>query len=235
MWRGPPVRGHRSRRARAGDRAMPGQLAPRRKGSSRLRDPRDEHVGGQHRRRRRLIGRAAVVGISDAVAAATRVPDRMVVSRRSGKVGAPGSGAARQIVGWHADRIPPHHSVRRKPGHRLMDASFGLARLVSCRPWHPPPGSGPRSGAIGPQSWRHAGRYHGNGGLVHQRRPAVRVRGHIAARRPDRGRKSARVRVLGPLTPRPASGRLATARLDARRVGGLLRGGSHAHMPTLRR
>jgi len=38
---------------------------------------------------RRLIGRAAVVGISDAVAAATRIPDRMVVSRRSGESGAP--------------------------------------------------------------------------------------------------------------------------------------------------
>src|SRR6266702_1425759 len=41
---------------------------------------------------RRLIGRAAVVGISDAVAAATRIPDRMVVSRRSGESGTPGQG-----------------------------------------------------------------------------------------------------------------------------------------------
>src|SRR6266540_173609 len=61
---------------------------------------------------RRLIGCAAVVGIGDTVAAATRVPDRMLVSRRSGECGRTGSVVARQMVGWHVDRIPPYQSVQ---------------------------------------------------------------------------------------------------------------------------
>jgi hypothetical protein len=179
--------------------------------------PRGPHLrAGREQTLRRLIGRAAVVGISDAVAAATRVPDRMVVSRRSGKVGAPGSGAARQIVGWHADRIPPHHSVPRRPGHRLMDASFGLARLVSCRPWHPPPGAGRGQG---PLVLNLAGTLAVTTAMVasstseDQREPCASAAHRRAPARS--GRKSARVRVLGPLTPRPASGRLATARRPA--------------------
>jgi len=62
--------------------------------------PRGPYLrAGREQTLRRLISRAAVVGISDAVAAATRVPDRMVVSRRSGKWAHPGQGRPARLSG----------------------------------------------------------------------------------------------------------------------------------------
>ncbi len=202
---GPPVRGHRSRRARTGDRVMPGQLAPRpvpprRQGTNAPPADQSSGRGRDQRRSRRRHARS-------------RSDGRQPTER---EVGAPGSGAARQIVGWHADRIPPHHSVPRRPGHRLMDASFGLARLVSCRPWHPPPGAGRSQG---PLVLNLAGTLAVTTAMAasstseDQREPCASAAHRRAPARS--GRKSARVRVLGPLTPRPASGRLATARRPA--------------------
>jgi hypothetical protein len=184
--------------------------------SSRGRVPRDEGVGGRHRRRsaaraahrleygggkmsctfapvrnktlRRLIGRAAVVGISDAVAAATRVPDRKVVSRRSGKWAHPGQGRPARLAGGM-----PIASLLTIPSVQARTPPDG------CQFWPGAPGvlptlaSSPGSGrGQGPLVLHLAGTLasdHGNGALVYQRRPAgaVRIRGYIAARRSDRG------------------------------------------------
>ncbi len=90
-------------------------------------------------------------------------------------VGHTGSGVARQIVGWHVDRIPPYQSVGQIQAR-------DVARNLPV--WPGAPGVcwptlavchrvGPRSGAIGPEFCRPADCGHGNGDLIHQWRPAV--------------------------------------------------------------
>jgi hypothetical protein len=134
--------------------------------------------------------------------ARSRSDGRQPTERESGRTRVRGGPPDCRVACRSHPSSPFRPSQARTPpdGCQFWPGAPGVLPALASSPW-----SGPQSGAIGPQSCRHAGRDHGNGGLVHQRRPAGAVR--IRGTSPRAGPMGAKVRSSeGPWTADAASG-----------------------------